>query len=111
MQIVSGGETTVGRVRTNNEASFRIVAAMNLFILSDGRGGEAHGEIASAMAVESIAKHSAETEVDPALTIFAAWPSAGVAAIALTWDRSRGSAWPARARCALADVIVRMIVA
>ena len=26
---------------------------MNLFILSDGMGGEAHGEIASAMAVET----------------------------------------------------------
>jgi protein phosphatase len=66
----------VGRVRTNNEDSFRIVDAMNLFILSDGMGGEAHGEIASAMAVETIAKHCAETEVDPAMTIFADMPSA-----------------------------------
>src|SRR6202041_796618 len=49
---------------------------MNLYILSDGIGGEAHGEIASALAVEVVAKHCAETEVDPAMTIFADMPSA-----------------------------------
>ncbi|MBV9886497.1 MAG: Stp1/IreP family PP2C-type Ser/Thr phosphatase [Acidobacteria bacterium] len=76
MQIVSGGVTNVGRVRTNNEDSFRIVEPMNLYILSDGMGGEAHGEIASAMAVDVVAKHCAETEVDPAMTIFADMPSA-----------------------------------
>ena len=76
MQIVSGGVTNVGRVRTNNEDSFRIVDSMNLYILSDGMGGEAHGEIASALAVEVVAKHCAETEVDPAMTIFADMPSA-----------------------------------
>ena len=76
MQIVSGGVTNVGRVRTNNEDSFRILEPMNLYILSDGMGGEAHGEIASAMAVEVVAKHCAETEVDPAMTIFADMPSA-----------------------------------
>ncbi len=56
MQIVSGGVTDVGRVRTNNEDSFRIVEPLNLFILSDGMGGEAHGEVASAMAVDTIEK-------------------------------------------------------
>jgi len=76
VQIVSGGVTNVGRVRTNNEDSFRIVEPMNLYILSDGMGGEAHGEIASAMAVDVVAKHCAETEVDPAMTIFADMPSA-----------------------------------
>jgi len=54
VQIVSGGVSDVGRVRTNNEDSFRIVEPLNLFILSDGMGGEAHGEVASAMAVEIV---------------------------------------------------------
>ena len=60
VQIVSGGVSDLGRVRTNNEDSFRIVEAQNLFILSDGMGGEAHGEVASAMAVDTIAKYCAE---------------------------------------------------
>jgi len=60
VQIVSGGVTDVGRVRTNNEDTFRIVESQNLFILSDGMGGEAHGEVASAMAVETIANHCLE---------------------------------------------------
>jgi protein phosphatase len=76
VQIVSGGVTNVGRVRTNNEDSFRVIDSLNLYILSDGMGGVAHGEIASAMAVDVVAKHCAETEVDPAMTIFADMPSA-----------------------------------
>jgi len=62
VQIVSGGVTDVGRVRTNNEDSFRILEPLNLFILSDGMGGEAHGEIASSMAVETIAKYCSERD-------------------------------------------------
>jgi serine/threonine protein phosphatase PrpC len=59
VEIVSSGVSDVGRVRTNNEDSFRIVEPQNLFILSDGMGGEAHGEVASSMAVETIAKYCA----------------------------------------------------
>ena len=62
MQIVSGGVTDVGRVRTNNEDSFRIVEPLNLFILSDGMGGEAHGEIASSLAVETVEKYCSRPE-------------------------------------------------
>ena len=64
MRIVSGGVTDVGRVRTNNEDCFRIVESLDLFVLSDGMGGEAHGEVASALAVETIVKHCMEPGTD-----------------------------------------------
>ncbi len=54
MRIVSGGQSDVGQQRANNEDCFRIVSSLNLFVISDGMGGEAHGEIASAMAVETV---------------------------------------------------------
>jgi serine/threonine protein phosphatase PrpC len=60
VRIVSGGVTDLGRVRTNNEDCFRIVESLNLFVLADGMGGEAHGEVASAMAVETIVKFCME---------------------------------------------------
>jgi len=72
VQIVSGGVTDVGRVRTNNEDSFRIVEPLGLFILSDGMGGEAHGEVASSMAVETIEKYcsaAGESREDPGATL------------------------------------------
>lgn len=70
MQIVSGGVTDVGRVRTNNEDCFRIVAPLHLFVLSDGMGGEAHGEVASAMAVDTVVKHCLEALDNPAVTLY-----------------------------------------
>ncbi len=66
MRIVSGGVTDVGRVRTNNEDCYRIVAPQNLFVLSDGMGGEAHGEVASALAVETVVKHCLDAQANPA---------------------------------------------
>jgi serine/threonine protein phosphatase PrpC len=56
VRIVSGGQSDVGQQRANNEDCFRIVPSLNLFVVSDGMGGEAHGEIASAMAVETVVK-------------------------------------------------------
>jgi serine/threonine protein phosphatase PrpC len=56
VRIVSGGQSDVGQQRANNEDCFRIVQPLNLFVVSDGMGGEAHGEIASAMAVETVVK-------------------------------------------------------
>jgi len=70
VQIVSGGVTDVGRVRTNNEDCFRIVAPLQLFVLSDGMGGEAHGEVASALAVETVVKHCIEALDNPAVTLY-----------------------------------------
>jgi protein phosphatase len=64
-----GARTDVGRVRGNNEDSFKVVPELNLLVLSDGMGGEAHGEVASNMAVEAIANHCLEAEKNPSLPL------------------------------------------
>jgi serine/threonine protein phosphatase PrpC len=70
VRIASGGVTDVGRVRANNEDCFRIVLPISLFVLSDGMGGEAHGEVASELAVETVVKHCLEGENNPSAPIF-----------------------------------------
>jgi len=57
LYIESGARSDVGRVRKNNEDSFRAEPSMELFVLSDGMGGQASGEIASALAVETVVQH------------------------------------------------------
>jgi protein phosphatase len=70
VRIASGGVTDLGRVRTNNEDCYRIVEPLNLYVLSDGMGGEAHGEVASALAVETVVKHCLHPEASPAAELF-----------------------------------------
>jgi protein phosphatase len=62
----------MGRVRSNNEDCYKIVEPLNLFVLSDGMGGEAHGEIASAMAVETVVKHCLNAETNPGAPVIGA---------------------------------------
>jgi PPM family protein phosphatase len=70
VRIRSFGVSDVGRVRSNNEDCYRIVPELGLFVLSDGMGGEAHGEVASALAVETVVKHCIEGENNPASPVF-----------------------------------------
>jgi serine/threonine protein phosphatase PrpC len=72
VRIASGGVTNAGRVRANNEDNYKMVDPLNLYVLSDGMGGEAHGEIASAMAVETVVKHCIDIETNPAAKIIGA---------------------------------------
>lgn len=57
-------------MRQNNEDSYRVVPALDLFLLSDGVGGEACGEIASASAVETVVTHCLEAEENTSAQLF-----------------------------------------
>jgi serine/threonine protein phosphatase PrpC len=63
-----GARTDVGRVRDNNEDAYRIEPSLGLYVISDGMGGEAHGELASNLAVETIIEHCKTFLEDPADT-------------------------------------------
>ena len=50
-----GHATDVGRIRDHNEDHYRVDPQGGLFIISDGMGGHAAGEVASAITVDAIA--------------------------------------------------------
>ena len=53
MEIQASGLTDVGRQRKNNEDTFSAREDLNLFIVADGVGGAAAGEVASQIFVQS----------------------------------------------------------
>ncbi|MEW6774900.1 MAG: Stp1/IreP family PP2C-type Ser/Thr phosphatase [Bdellovibrionota bacterium] len=54
MKAKYAGVSDVGAVRDHNEDSFRLAPRISLFAVADGLGGHNAGEIASAMALESV---------------------------------------------------------
>ena len=62
MHIQAGARTNLGRVRKNNEDCYSVDSSLQLYVLSDGMGGEAHGEVASQLAVQTILTHCRQAE-------------------------------------------------
>ncbi|WP_428268685.1 protein phosphatase 2C domain-containing protein [Haliangium sp.] len=50
--LIAGAATDVGKVREHNEDSHLIDAHAQIFVVADGMGGHAAGEVASSMAVQ-----------------------------------------------------------
>ena len=70
MKISYQALSDVGRKRKGNEDSLYVNAEQNLFVVADGMGGHAAGEVASRIAVESINEFICLTSGDEEIT----WP-------------------------------------
>jgi protein phosphatase len=70
VRIEVAGQTDVGRKRAHNEDSFAVYSEHGLYMVADGMGGHASGEVASRMAIETMRDFFAQTSGDPEKT----WP-------------------------------------
>lgn len=62
MAIISFAITDIGKMRIANEDNFIVDDELGLYVVADGMGGQAAGDVASGMAVETILESIRETE-------------------------------------------------
>ncbi len=77
-RVIAAGETNVGMKRSHNEDNFAIIDEDHLYVVADGMGGHASGEVASKMAIDTLREFFRATSSDPEAT----WP--------YKMDKSRG---------------------
>jgi protein phosphatase len=71
MEIKAHGLTHVGKQRQHNEDAYLVADEAKLYLVADGMGGHAAGEIASRIAVDSISEFIVHTKEDDGT-----WPHA-----------------------------------
>lgn len=106
MSLASWAKTDIGLVRSSNQDAVGCFPEQGLFVVADGMGGHANGEVASRMAVDLLRAHL-EARPDPGPEDLAAAVQVANAQIFDLGHRDASSALPAMGTTVVALVLGR----
>ena len=73
MRLEVGARSDAGMVRRNNEDCFAVDLSINLLVLCDGMGGQAAGEVASKLGVDTILEYCRQAARNPEIPLVGAY--------------------------------------
>src|SRR5882672_7640709 len=80
LDVLAAGETDRGHKRTSNEDTLLVRSDLGLYVVADGAGGHNAGNVASAIATSTVAKHFDASELEsqgrPEIDMFGLWTAA-----------------------------------
>lgn len=74
-RVLFSGATDIGKIRGNNEDVWKIEPSVALFLICDGMGGQADGEVAAALAAEAFVEAVKGKNARRALDLFVGAPT------------------------------------
>jgi serine/threonine protein phosphatase PrpC len=80
LDVLAAGETDRGCKRASNEDTLLVRSDLGLYVVADGAGGHNAGNVASAIATSTVAKHFDASEIEsrdrPEIDAFGLWTAA-----------------------------------
>ena len=104
IEVAASGDSDCGLKRRRNEDSFLVLPEQGVFVVADGMGGHAGGQVASSLAVDAVRRAFESERFEGAVAAASSVPRRGQELVNAVWQANRVVFSAARSEPELADM-------